>query len=176
MRWIFFWWLCFQKLCPMALAKFSFEFYLLVIYQLPFGVFLMAFKLFYGSKIIKMKKTLLQWFCIETLCHVAFFKVGFEFYFLKNFQIPFEWFLMNILILLIDKNHSFEVEVEPPVEGKPSTPITQFPRWQCFYLTFVVVFAPIECMSCCIVNGCFLRRETMPFPFYMWHGKLGGME
>ena len=47
---------------------------------------------------------------------------------------------MPLLILLIDKNPSFEVEVEHPVEGKPTIPITQFPRWQCFYLTFVCCF------------------------------------
>ena len=42
----------------------------------------------------------------------------------------FKLFLMPILIVFIDKNSPFEVEVEPPVDGKPSTLITQFPSWQ----------------------------------------------
>ena len=51
---------------------------------------------------------------------------------------------MPILILLIDKNSPIEVEVENPVEGKPSTPITQFPRWQYLFgkcLIFTIVVA-----------------------------------
>ena len=39
---------------------------------------------------------------------------------------------MPILIIFLDNNSSFEVEVEPPVEGKPSTPIIQFPSWHLF--------------------------------------------
>ena len=47
---------------------------------------------------------------------------------------------MHGLIFLIDKNHPFQVEVDSPVEGKPSTPITQFPRWRCFIWQLFVNF------------------------------------
>ena len=72
---------------------------------------------------------------------------------------------MHVLILLIDKSPSFEVEVENPIEGKPSTPITWFPRWRCFIWHLFVDFRDGRKHVMLHRSEYFSERETMPAPF-----------
>ena len=74
---------------------------------------------------------------------------------------------MPTLIVFIDKNPPFEVEVDPPVEGKPSTSITQFPRWRCFIWHLFVDFRDSRVHDMLHRREYFSERETMPLSISM---------
>ena len=69
---------------------------------------------------------------------------------------------MHVLILLIDKNPPIEVEVEPPVEGKPSSFKHSVSKMAMFYLAFIRCFRDGSMHDMLHDNDCFRERETMP--------------
>ena len=74
---------------------------------------------------------------------------------------------MLILILLIDKNSPIEVEVEPPVEGKPSTPNHSVSKMAQFCLHFICCFHDNRVHDILHDNGCFLCERNPAPPLFL---------